>query len=49
MMRRSRHTLCGGHIRTRRGPAMSQRTIIYVVGAIVLVIVIAYFFDLIGT
>ena len=33
----------GGHMRTRREPIMSQRNMIYIVGAIIIVIVIAYF------
>ena len=48
MMHQSRHTFRDGHTRTLGGPAMSQRNIIYIVGAIVLVIVIAYFLGLIG-
>jgi hypothetical protein len=32
----------------KRGPVVSQRNIIYIVGAIVLIIVIAYFLGLVG-
>ena len=49
MMRQDRRCP-GGQTKPRReGLSVTQRTIIYIVGAIVLIIVIAYFLGFLGT